>query len=71
MKDKTTPLIDSPPAVVIANRFLVKSSTMDNGVDKPSTMLIISDLVDRNFKIQFFKSPEAAGDFLKLLSAAA
>lgn len=70
-RDETIKLIDSIPAEVIGGRFMVKASTFDDGTHPISVMLIITDLVGKNFKIQFFKSREAAADFLKLLNAAA
>lgn len=64
------PMLDSAPPRVFGKRFLVKGSTFDNGVDKPSIMLIITDLVEKNFKIQFFKDAESAASVLSILDAA-
>jgi hypothetical protein len=69
-KGPINPILDSAPARVFGSRFLVKGSTFDNGVDKPSIMLIITDLVDKNFKIQFFKDAESAASVLSILDAA-
>jgi len=63
-------MLDSTPPRVFGGRFLVKGSTFDNGVDKPSIMIIVTDLIDKNFKIKFFKDAESAASYLKLLDAA-
>jgi hypothetical protein len=64
------PIIESAPPRVFGGRFLVKGSTFDNGVDKPSIMLIINDLVEKNFRIKFYKDAESAASTLRLLEAA-
>lgn len=71
MNEDITPLIRSRPMITVASRFLVKESNYSDGIHPESTMLVVRDLVESNFKIQFFKSREKAADFLKLLKAAA
>lgn len=69
-KDGATPMIDSIPMEVVGKRFLVKASFFNDGVHPESVMLIIRDLIDGHFKIQYFKNRESAGDLLKLLNTA-
>lgn len=69
-KSGAIPLIDSIGMEVVGGRFLVKASFYNDGSHPESVMLVIRDLVDGNFKIQFFKDRASAGDLLKLLNAA-
>lgn len=66
--EKITLLLQSSPVNVIG-RFQVKASVMNNGVNVPSIMLVITDLLGENFKIKFFKDAEQASDFIQLLKA--
>lgn len=69
-REDTIPLIQSTDAQIIGGRFMVKASIYDDGMHPQSVMLVITDLIERNFKIQFFKNQEKAADLLKLLNAA-
>lgn len=64
-----TPFIQSLPVNTIG-RFQVKASIMDNGVNPKSVMLVITDLVEKNFKTKFFQNTEQASDFINLLKSA-
>lgn len=66
---KITLLLQSSPIKIIG-RFQVKASVMDNGVNRQSIMLVITDLLGENFKIKFFKDADQASDFIMLLKAA-
>lgn len=66
----TTPLLTSIEQKMIGNRFLVKPSTMDNGVNPKSIMVAVLDLLEKGFTIKFFKKEDDVADFLKLLQAA-
>lgn len=66
---ETVRFIQSLPLNTIG-RFQVKASILDNGVDAPSVMLIITDLVEKNFKTKFFKTTQQASDFIDLLKTA-
>lgn len=52
----------------INNRFLVKASVLEKA-GSTSIMLVINDLLESNFKIQFFKQKEDAYNFVRLLQA--
>lgn len=67
--NKITLLLQSSPVNVIG-RFQVKASVMNNGVHKPSIMIVVTDLLGENFKIKFFKDSEEASDFITLLKNA-
>ena len=67
---KITKLIESTEVELINKRFRVKVSIYDNGVDKKSTMSVIHDLLENNFKIRFYDSLDDVVIALKLLREA-
>ena len=52
----------------INNRFMVKASIMDKA-GSLSIMLAIYDVLEHNFKIQYFKTKDEAHTFIRLLQA--
>jgi hypothetical protein len=68
-KEPLIKLIQSIPPKILGGRFLVKASSMDNGVNKQSIMFIVKDLIDNGFAIKYFNTEDNAAEFLKLLNA--
>ena len=68
-EDPIIKMIQSIEPKILGGRFLVKASSMNNGVHKPSIMFVVKDLVDNGFVIKYFNSEEKAAEFLKLLNA--
>ncbi len=68
--DKLTKLLVSGAAEIINKRFMTKTSVFDNGVDKSSTMFVVHDLLENNFKIQFYESSAEVIDIIKILREA-
>lgn len=66
-KNQTIELIQSGKAELISDRFMVKGSVFDNGIDKPSIMMIVVDLLENKFSIKFFKTSEEAAFLVKAL----
>jgi len=68
MTKKITPLLNSMDTRMIGSRFMVKISTMDNGVHPKSIMCATQDLVSKGFSLKFFKLEEDVTEFVKILS---
>lgn len=66
-KDKITKLISSYNTELIDNRFNVKVSLLNNGVDKESYLVVTQDLLDGGFSMKYFKDKDSVSMFLKLL----
>ena len=60
-------LLESSDTQLISDRFRVKISTFDNGVDKKSTMMVIHDILKNHFKITFYNTCEEAAQIINLL----
>lgn len=60
-------LLTSHEQEVINNRYLVKYSTMNNGVDKKSYMLVITDLITKGFTVKFCNNTDEVIAILKVL----
>lgn len=69
-EDKLNEFIISFGSEIIGNRFMVKLSKMDNGVNPESFLLMTLDLRDGGFSMKFFKTQESVALFLKLLTLA-
>lgn len=68
--NKTIKLLESSDVQLISDRFRVKISTFDNGVDKKSTMMVIHDLLKNNFNINFYKTTDEVVQMINLLKLA-
>lgn len=69
-KKNITKLITSVDQETIGNRFVVKISIMDNGVNKKSILIVTRDLLDGGFSMKFVDTEEEVRLFIKLLSEA-
>lgn len=70
-KKETTELIVSYGTEMINNRFRVKVSRMDNGVNPETFLVVTQDLLDTGFSVKYLKSKEEVTQFLQLLKVAA
>lgn len=52
---------------LINNRFLVKLSMVDTGVTEKTFLIVVQDLLDNNFKMQFFTEEEEVNKLIKML----
>ena len=52
---------------LINNRFLVKLSMMDNDVTEKTFLIVIQDMLESNFKLQFFTQEEEVNQLIKML----
>ena len=65
--NKTIKLLESSDVQLIDNRFRVKLSSFDNGVDKKSILLVIHDLLKNNFNMTFYNTTDEAAQMISLL----
>jgi hypothetical protein len=66
-KDKMVKLIESYDAELLENRFKVKISKFDNGVNALSYLIVTQDLLDGGFSVKYLKDKDSVTMFLKLL----
>lgn len=66
-KSKKLNFVSRDPEI-INSRFIVKASILSRD-GNTSIMLVINDILDGNFKIQYFKKHEDVHSFLRLLHA--
>jgi hypothetical protein len=52
---------------LINNRFLVKLSMVDTGVTEKTFLVVVQDLIQTNFKMQFFTEEEEVNKLIKML----
>jgi hypothetical protein len=52
---------------LINNRFLVKLSMVNNGVTEKTYLIVIQDMLQQNFKMQFFTDENEVNDLIKML----
>ena len=65
--NKTIKLLESSDVQLIDNRFRVKLSSFDNGVDIKSILLVIHDLLKNNFNMTFYNTTDEAAQMISLL----
>jgi hypothetical protein len=66
-QDNLADFLTSHPTELINNRFLVKASVLNTGAFKPTIMLVIYDLIERNFKLTYYNDVDLASNMIKLL----
>jgi hypothetical protein len=52
---------------LINNRFLVKLSMVNTGVTEKTYLIVIQDMLQQNFKMQFFTDENEVNDLIKML----
>jgi len=52
---------------LINNRFLVKLSMVNTGVTEKTYLIVIQDMLEQHFKMQFFTDENEVNDLIKML----
>lgn len=68
MSKKINLLLRSLGIKVINKRYQIKCSILDTGVYPISVMIVVQDMLSKNFKIKFFQSPDELNQFIEILS---
>lgn len=63
-----TPLLESVPTGIIKKRFLVKMSSMNNGVNPIQYLVAVYDIVENNFSLKCYKNTDEIGVLISSLS---
>ena len=52
---------------LINNRFLVKLSMVNTGVTEKTYLIVIQDMLEQNFKMEFFTDENKVNNLIKML----